>query len=102
MESFSRIKALVTQKAPDEELVLHLRSYGEAILGNWVCKSVFIYDGLVAHCRDLLLCLLAMQKPVVREKVKPYVGNLSMEKLSEILKEVKECVDDYIDENRMN
>lgn len=88
VESFTRIKALLTKTLPDDELILHLRSYGEIILGNWVCKSALIYDGLVAHCRDLLLCLLAMEKPINREKVKPYVGNLSMEKLSDILKEV--------------
>lgn len=89
IESFSKIKSLLTKKISDEELVMHLRSYGEIILGNWVCKSALIYDGLVSHSRDLLLCLFSMEKPINREKVKPYVGNLSMEKLSQILKEVK-------------
>lgn len=90
VESTSAIKQLLTQQIPDEELIGHLRNYGDLILGNWVCKSHLVYEGLVAHFRDLLLFLFSSGRVIVRDSVKPYMGTMSGEMLTTLLKQVRQ------------
>lgn len=88
VESMATIRSLLTHQVSDEELVGHLRSYGDLILGNWVCKSHLVYEGLVAHCRDLLLFLFSSGRVIVRDSVKPYMGSLPSETLTTLLKQL--------------
>jgi hypothetical protein len=88
VESTLKIQSLLTHPLPEETFISHLNTYAHLILGNWVCKSSLIYEGLVASCRDFLIFLFLNGKTIVRETVKPYMGGLSSTTLTTLLKEV--------------
>ncbi|KAF8820281.1 Dna-directed Rna polymerase III RPC5, partial [Cardiosporidium cionae] len=93
VETFDKIKNHLTRPWPDKILLKTLENIATLIMGNWVIKSHYVYDGYQMLCRDFILGLLIRQegKPGIPREPLKLATCLPLDILNHLLMEIGEC-----------